>query len=228
MAAPDEHDEGPGSTSRTLEVLREMIRSGELLPGQQLRQTQLAAQLGISRVPLREALTTLVSEGVVDHALHSGYTVARFRFDELEQTYLMRRLLEGELLARIESFPAEALTAMERESAAMRAASEAGDVGAWSRHNRAFHFAIFHVADKRLVAAEIERLWNMSEFYRSLYLYDRGARDRAADEHDEVIALARAGDVDRLRDVLAAHRHSSETKLKELLHHGMPPFAIAR
>src|SRR5690349_18784039 len=81
-----------------LEHLRELIGSGRLKPDARIRQEQLAADLGTSVIPVREALKTLEAEGQVRYAPHRGYQVARLSLDELTETYLIRRLLEDEIV----------------------------------------------------------------------------------------------------------------------------------
>src|SRR5687767_5679974 len=93
-----------GTTLKTVDKIRNMILSGELLPGQPLRQVQLAERLGVSRVPVREALTTLVADGAVVHTPNTGYAVARFNLAELREIFLMRELLEDELLRRVKEY----------------------------------------------------------------------------------------------------------------------------
>ena len=92
----------PTSVGRCIESIRQLILTGELLPGETIRQARLAEQLGTSRIPVREALTTLQAEGVVTYTPRIGHAVARFNPAEFAQIYLMRRLLETELLATVE------------------------------------------------------------------------------------------------------------------------------
>ena len=97
------------SASRAVEAIRQMLRSGELLPGQPLRQEALAERLGISRVPVREALKALEAEGIVRHQPNAGYTVVRLSAEELQQAYLMRAALESVVLRELPRLPAEQL-----------------------------------------------------------------------------------------------------------------------
>src|SRR5262245_28987329 len=97
---------------RAVLALRELVHDGVLLPGQPIRQAAIAEQLGISRVPVREALKNLEAEGLVEPSPSGGFVVARLSADELSQIYLMRRLLETELLRRITSVPEAELGAL--------------------------------------------------------------------------------------------------------------------
>jgi DNA-binding GntR family transcriptional regulator len=80
--------------------MRERISRGELRPGEQILQETLASELGLSVVPLREALKTLEAEGQVVYAPHRGYFVARLDMAELTEAYRIRELLEDEAVRR--------------------------------------------------------------------------------------------------------------------------------
>ena len=94
----NERQSGTG-VAYAAEAIRQLIAAGVAAPGQQLRQEQLATDLGISRAPIREALQALLAEGVVEHSPNVGYSVVRFSVEALEQIYRMRTLLESELYA---------------------------------------------------------------------------------------------------------------------------------
>ena len=79
-----------------LAALRRALVSGELAPGEQVRQESLAERFGVSRVPLREALKILEGEGRVVYLPHRGYFVAELSLDDLLEVYRMRELLEAE------------------------------------------------------------------------------------------------------------------------------------
>src|ERR1700730_4523909 len=81
--------------------IRGLIIARLLLPGEKIRQVDLAERLGVSRSPLREALRTLESEGVVTYETNRGYVIARLGEEDLVQIFRMRGLLEGDLLRTI-------------------------------------------------------------------------------------------------------------------------------
>ena len=84
---------------QVLRALRSLIASGTLEPGQQVVQDALAAQLGVSRVPLREALKVLEGEGQVVYHPHRGYFVAELSAADLSEVYRIRQLLEDEAVS---------------------------------------------------------------------------------------------------------------------------------
>jgi DNA-binding GntR family transcriptional regulator len=81
-----------------LAALRELIGTGQLGPGQQIVQETLSATLGVSRVPIREALRVLEGEGQVVHFPNRGYFVADLSVEDLKEVYRIRALLEDEAL----------------------------------------------------------------------------------------------------------------------------------
>src|SRR5690348_3005760 len=84
----------------TVEAIRERILSGAYVEGEQLRQDALAAELGVSRIPVREALRQLEAEGLVTFSPHRGAVVSSFSVTEIEELFDLRAMLESDLLRR--------------------------------------------------------------------------------------------------------------------------------
>ncbi|KQW45937.1 hypothetical protein ASC77_18655 [Nocardioides sp. Root1257] len=210
----------PGTTRRltaqqfALEQIRELVASGRLKPDARIRQEQLAAELGTSVVPVREALKTLEAEGQVRYEPHRGYQVARLSLAELTETYLIRRLLEDEIV-RIAAplLDDKRFAELDRLMQAMESASAAGNPHLMIAANRDFHFTIFGAARHPRMEDFIRMLWQSTDAYRSVYYADRGARDRVNDEHASIVAALRAGDIDRALRELDEHRGHAVTDL---------------
>jgi DNA-binding GntR family transcriptional regulator len=192
-----------------------MILLGELLPGETLRQVALAERLSMSRIPVREALNQLEAEGVVTYVPRVGHAVARFNSAELSEIYLMRQLLEAQLLRTVDLAEVDVahLVALNDEL------TKLGETELWERKrlNREFHFHLFSLSPLSVVRREVERLWNMSEFYRSLFAYDADSRRWIVAQHRRIIAAVRAKDCDRLLAEIDAHRHSAEVAVSARL-----------
>lgn len=205
-----------GAVAAVIEGIREMIRHRELMPGEPVRQQDMAERLGVSRVPVREALHALETEGLLLHRPNQGYFVAKFSADQLNQIYLMRRLLETALLQHI-SWPDEeqlaAITAINDELA--RAAEEA-QITLVVQLNRQFHEAIFACSPLETVHQEISRLWELSDSYRAFYLAGP-SRHRTASEHEEMIDALRERDLERLLDALDRHRMEAQEEVGSML-----------
>lgn len=210
--------DGSGSTVEwVIGQLREMIVCGDIAPGQHLRQEELAGVLEVSRAPVREALKSLATEGLLSHNLHQGYFLARLGAHEMRQIYLMRRLLETALLEAAR-WPDEAeLTELTELNARVRAGAVANSLDEVITANRAFHFRIFALADADLVIAEVRRLWDLSDAYRALYLFSADSRSRVPDEHDELIDALRQQDLARCLEVMDRHRSEAENRVTPVL-----------
>jgi DNA-binding GntR family transcriptional regulator len=223
MAGP-----GPTSVGRCIDAIRQLILTGELLPGETIRQGRLAEQLGTSRIPVREALTTLQAEGVVTYTPRIGHAVARFDPAEFAQIYLMRRLLETELLSTVDLPRVDVsllislndqLGQLDELDAATPGPLSAERGGLWERKrlNHEFHFHLFGLSRHAVIRAEVERLWNMSEFYRSLYAYEPDTQQRIVAEHRAIIAAIQSGSRPRVLEELDRHRGGAEAVVRRRL-----------
>ncbi|MGW4119610.1 GntR family transcriptional regulator [Nocardia sp. NPDC004711] len=202
---------------RVVAELERMIVTGELLPGQPIRQVLMADRLGVSRLPIREALRHLAAEGLVEHEHNVGYTVARLQQSDFDQIYLMRAVLEREVLLSLPAFPAEVLAEVTRAAELVVEAAQQGDVLAMRLQNHAFHFAIFERSPLNLVVAEIRRLWTLAMPYHAAYLYDPAARARVVAEHDQMIEALTRHDNARLVELMNEHRRGGETSTGMML-----------
>jgi DNA-binding GntR family transcriptional regulator len=194
---------------RCLVLIRNMVLSGYLLPGQKVHQGELAEQLNVSRIPVREALATLQAEGLLVHKPNTGFTVARFNSEDLSEIYLMRRLLETALIRSIDLSDVD-VAQLVRLNARMRSTSATRARDAYQRLNRDFHFVLFDCSPLELVRQEVSRLWFMSGFYRSLYLHEAATSTHLQDEHDQIIEAVRSGSVKSLIQECDRHRAGTE------------------
>lgn len=197
------------SVLRCLGAIRKLILSGALLPGEKVHQSELAEQLNVSRIPLREALSTLAAEGVLDYKPNTGYRVSRFSSDDLSEIYLMRRLLETEILRTVDLADVD-VPALVRLNDELRQTDPDEEQDRFQELNSRFHFAVFEHSPLRLIREEVSRLWYMSSFYRSLYLHEiRSSHDIVAG-HEQIIQAVRDGDVRALVRISDEHRQGTE------------------
>ena len=195
-----------GAVSRAVDGLRAMLMSMQIMPGQPIRQEALAARLGISRAPIREALGILKSEGVLDYERNVGYTVKRLTKAELEQAYRIRRVLETDIVLDLPTPSPEMLDELERLNQQIADAGAVNDLAAVRTLNHEFHFLLYSSSGLDLIVGELRRMWAFTDAYRSLYLYDQSARARTVHEHAGIIDALRAGDLSLTATLLDAHR----------------------
>src|ERR1700756_1544053 len=187
--------------------IRGLIIDRVLLPGEKIRQVELAERIGVARSPLREALRTLESEGVVTYEINRGYVVARVGDEDLAQIYRMRELLEDELLRTVQRPSAEVLAGLKDLNEKMMVAIDERNVAEVLRYNREFHFTIFDLSSLNQFCREVCRLWQMSEGYSAAWWWRQPeARKRINAEHKAIISSLRKFDLDRLVEICATHR----------------------
>lgn len=193
-------------TLRAAALIRGMVFDGVLLPGEKLRQVELAERIGVSRSPLREALRILESEGLLSYEMNRGYVVARLEPHDVAELYHMRSLLEHELMRSIARPGDGVLDVLEKHNETMMAAIEQQDIAEIMRANRDFHFTIFELSPMKQFRREIARLWQLSEGYRYWWWHLPDAAARIDHEHRQIIAALHRFDLERLIQLCDAHR----------------------
>lgn len=164
-----------------------MILEGSLSPGEQIRQQEMAELLGVSRVPLREALNVLADQGLLQHQPHSGYFDSKRSSEEIRQIRRMLELLETELIATIQWPDAATVSLLRDMNQQMRAATAAHDWIGLMQLNRAFHFRIFGLSPEKLILDEVQRLWALAEPLIALKLANPQAAAHTIEEHDALV-----------------------------------------
>jgi DNA-binding GntR family transcriptional regulator len=193
-------------TFQAATLIRGMVFDGILLPGEKVRQVELAERIGVSRSPLREALRTLESEGLLSYEMNRGYVVARLEPGDVAEFYQMRALLEHELMRSIDRPGKDVLDALEKHNETMMAAIGQQDIAEIMRANRDFHFTIFELSPMKQFRREIARLWQLSEGYRHWWWHIPDAAARIDREHRAIIRTLRRFDLDRLIELCDEHR----------------------
>lgn len=185
-------------SDQLVEVVRNRILSGEVSDRQPIRQDALAAELGVSKIPLREALARLEQDGLVHSQANRGFFVRSLSTDEAEDVYALRLKIEPDAiaLAAERADDDDHRTAVEMLSTLDRVTDQRGDgVGAF---NRAFHMALIRPGKQFVTVNLLERLHVLSERYVRKHLEQLGRDERANEEHRELLDVWLARDVDRL------------------------------
>lgn len=163
------------SSARVAAYLREAILGGQLRPGDRIRQQEVAARFGASRLPVREALRILEAEGLTELAPHKGARVPRLNQHEVDVIYQMRERLEP--LALAESLPR--LTASEDEQLGklQQRIEDNGDLEEFLDLDREFHLLTYSGCPVEPLNSAVARLWNSTQHYRRSYVA-LGGQDR--------------------------------------------------
>ncbi|MDW5596310.1 GntR family transcriptional regulator [Conexibacter stalactiti] len=192
------------------EALFEAIMDGKIPPGAPLRLQELAQQLGMSIMPVREALRRLAGFGLVEIVAHKGAWVRPLTLEDLRDTYFTRISLESlALLAAADRFTpqqaAQARAALREQDAANRSGDR---VGARDAHER-FHFTLYRASGSEWLVRSLEPAWRNSERYRVESMRDPGHVRRRAEEHGRMLTALEAGDGRAAAALLASHLRST-------------------
>jgi DNA-binding GntR family transcriptional regulator len=205
--------------------LRAAIVRGDLAPGAKIPQEATARELGVSLIPIREALKTLAGEGLVTYHPQRGYFVTELPNDAIAQIYAVRSLLEAET-------ERAAMPLMgERETAAMRShlrtqerAAEDHDAVELIAANRRFHFTIFERCENPWLVRFVTQMWDAVDPYRVLSYRrmwlesdERLVPAEILTEHEGIIAALERHKPERALRLLEQHRKRSRTFLTVLL-----------
>lgn len=198
-ASPAARDLGQEAYAR----MRDQIRDGSLAPGIRLTETDLAARLGVSRTPIRQAIARLEAEGLVTHEPRRGLTVTRPDHQQVVELYVMREVLEG-AAARL-----AAQHASETEIAAMTelVAKEPQyftDARALAETNQRLHGLLYLAAHNRYLLRSLEQLAATMALLPSL-LTQGGRAEQAHDEHRTILKALRRRDGDAAEAAARAH-----------------------
>jgi DNA-binding GntR family transcriptional regulator len=188
-----------------VDLVRDRILSGIVDPDRPVRQDALAADLGVSKIPLREALARLEQEGLLASQANRGFTVRPLNAPEAEEVFALRLKLEPDLVV----LAARMATSADHKAAAdildrLDAPTESpGDnVGAL---NRAFHLALLRPANQPVTLTILERLHVLSERYVRKHLEPLGRDARAKGEHREMLEAWVAHDERRIAALSVVH-----------------------
>lgn len=200
--------------ARIAEGIRSRILAGLYPPGTRIRQEDVAAEFGASRVPVREAIRQLEYEGLVTVVPNSGAWVSTLTLAECEEVYQMRERLEPLLLR----YSAPGLTPADLDhlaSLAQRISDAGGDTEEFLQLDREFHLASYAAAHTSQLEPLIRKLWNTTAPYRRAYVSSWGgdARRIAHEEHHLMVAALKDGDLEEAERVLGGHIRRTRRQL---------------
>lgn len=198
---------------RVADALRTAILDGDYAPGDRIRQEDLADRYGASRVPVREALRTLESEGLVTLVANTGAWVTQISLAECEEMYQIRERIEP-LLLRFNAplVPDEELARLQGLATAM----ESADVEEFLALDRDFHLSCYAFAPTSVLHDLAVQLWNRTQHYRRAFTrVFRAEGDRSAHhDHHLIVAALRRRDADEAERVLAGHIRRTRLELE--------------
>jgi DNA-binding GntR family transcriptional regulator len=207
-----------GSGQQTiLDELRRVILDGDAPPGTTIPVDEVAELFGVSRIPVRESLKTLIGEGLVQHRPRSGYTVAQLTLSELHEIYVLRGVLEQAALAS--AVPAASaqddVLVQQAYNELCRAEREADHRG-YHRESRRFHLALLAPSRSQRLLRMLESAWNLTEPARPMAQIPSIERAALHEEHRDMLDAFVTRDAPRLLAVSAEHHRHLEDSIAAL------------
>jgi DNA-binding GntR family transcriptional regulator len=193
-------------TDRLREAIEEEITTGKLLPGSRLDEAELAKRFNVSRTPIREALSLLLGEGLIETRPRRGVVVTRVTPQRLIEMFEVMAELEvmcAQLAARRMS--EDELAAIESAHAACKGAVAARDADAYFYANERFHYAIYTASHNSFLFEQAASLQRKLRPYRRLQLRVRNRIQRSFEEHQGIVDALRDGDAERLPSSVRNH-----------------------
>jgi DNA-binding GntR family transcriptional regulator len=207
-------------SEQLVDLVRDRILAGAFPDDGAIKQDVLASELGISKIPLREALTRLEQEGLVRSQANRGYFVRPLEASEAEEVYALRIKLEPETVA------AASLKATPEEQEAARtilaqlnALSHDDGVG-MGAHNRAFHMALIRPSRQPITTRILERLHVIGDRYVRKHLEPLGRDHRANEEHAQLLDMWLARDAKAVAKLMQRHIRQTIQDLRAQLKNG--------
>jgi DNA-binding GntR family transcriptional regulator len=202
----------------TVAALRERILRGDYPEGEPLRQDALAEELGVSRIPVREALRQLEAEGLVTFSPHRGAVVSSLSLAEIDELFELRASIESDLLAR--AVPAMTDEQLDRAVDVLdefEIALATGEVTRWGPLNWHFHAALYAPANRNLTMGVLQKLHHHRDRYFRMEVLLAQGGGRANNEHRAITAAVRDKNIPLASELMRTHILGAGQSLVELL-----------
>lgn len=191
--------------------LRTLIVSGAFEPGENLVQADLANRFNVSRIPVREALSMLANEGLVELTSGQGARVANLNLAELNEIYDLRLLLEPKLADSIVDGTSSRQNTQLRSL--VEAMSRAQELNIWMELNFEFHVALFELSNKRQWVATLKTLFHQVQPYSRANVSDPDSRALANEEHMAMVEALENRSPKQLAKLITEHLNHAKTRL---------------
>lgn len=197
--------------------LRKWIVEGNLTPGEQLKDKELAAQLGVSRTPVRESLRKLEDEGLVETAANRWTRVSPIAIEDAERIYpVVQKLEELALTLAFSKLSASHVQKMTAANERLRQVLESNDILAAVQADESFHQTLIDVADNAELSALLKQLKTKYKRIELAYFSEANLLSASFEEHRALILAIEDKDLDAAIQALSSNWQASIERLKEL------------
>ena len=200
-------------------TLREAILKGELKPGERLMELQLAAKLGVSRTPIREAIRMLELEGLAVTVPRKGAQVAKMTEKDLEDVLQIRRALD-ELAVSLacDNMTEDILEQLHEALLRFAESTRTGNVKHIAQTDMAFHEVIYQAADNPKLVSLLNNLREQMYRYRVEYLKKDDVYPVLIEEHEKIYEGLKRKDKETVVRIVGNHVVNQEMKVKNIIH----------
>ncbi len=211
------------ASAAAAELIRQAIVEGRVVPGQRLKEEELAHELGISRTPIREALHLLQAEGLVETAPNRGATVRTYDLADLEDMYELRAMLEGQAAQRA----ADNATPIQLDE--LRSSCDrfelllgGGDLHGLVRENTVFHETILTAAGSERLTGMVHQVVVMPLVYKSYIWYSPAQVAASYHYHRQLTRALECRDTQRAGLIMREHVYEARDVLVQHIEAGTP------
>lgn len=203
-------------------MLRQGIEEGRYLPGCRMREIELAKQLGVSRTPVRQALSRLELEGMLSVGARGGLSVARLDIEAIAELYDMREALEA-TAARFAARNAAPRQIEMLHAALSHEPPENAEPSEFARHNKQLHQTICEAANNRFLTRAMQALHDALALLGPTTLEGQERRRRAHEEHAELVKAIARRDETAAANIAQAHiRNAYLVRLERVKQASLP------
>jgi DNA-binding GntR family transcriptional regulator len=219
-AGPERRDRRESRVDQAYAEIRRRILDNHYAPGHQVLEQELAADLGMSRTPVREALVRLQNERFVQLIPRHGMRVVPLSIQELRDVYEVLTSLELTAIDRLARLDLEdeSLATIEKAIDEMDHAARKKDVDAWAKADERFHRMLVALCGNQRLATMVEMLWEQGHRARMTTVRLRASLEQSNREHRAVLDAIRERDWRQARTRHAKHRERAMTEILNLLH----------
>lgn len=199
--------------------LKHAILSNDLLPGFQASEPEIAALLGMSRTPVREAMIRLQAEGLIELVPRRGVRILPILASDMKEIYEILTALEpsaAEELARRRP-SARDLEPLERATREMEVCLKANDLEGWADADDRFHRTLLRLHGNHRLMGIVQTLFNQAHRARMVTLRLRAKPVASTREHRQILTLMAKGEAEAVGDLFRVHRKRAASELLAIL-----------
>ncbi len=204
-------------TEAVLDLIKEDILSGVLKSGEPLRQSSLAEKYQVSRIPIREALLQLESQGLVRMEAHKGAVVTEISIQEIDELFQLRAILEPHILeSAIPNMDKECFVRCDEILSKLEnALDNKQDIDQWSEYNFEFHNTLYQPANLQHTLDLISTLNTRSDRYIRLQLLYTDGIDKAEKDHRDLLQFCQEKKIKQATKLLFKHINDANRDIKQ-------------